>query len=73
MADYRTVKESILKSTTLYRVETKSNLLNLYEHNKVYSVERRFNDFKQLHESLSSNPNYQGFALPPLPVDNSYT
>lgn len=44
--DYRTVKESILKSTTLYRIETKSNLLNLYEYNKVYVVERRFNDFK---------------------------
>lgn len=58
VASYRTVKESFLKSTTLYRLETKSGLLNMYEKNKLYVVERRFNDFKQLHENLSNHPDY---------------
>ncbi len=43
---YKTVKESWTKSYTLYRIETRSTLKNLYEPDRVYQVERRFNDFK---------------------------
>ena len=42
------------------------------ERDKLYQVDRRFNDFKQLHENLSQNPDYKGHGLPPLPQDNSY-
>jgi hypothetical protein len=37
----------------------------------VPEVERRFNDFRLLHEKLSSDPECQGLAIPPLPEDDS--
>ena len=71
---FRTIKESWSKSYSLFKVETCSTLLNLYEPDRVYQVERRFNDFKQLHEQLQSNKEYEGFAIPLLPQEaSSYT
>ena len=49
----RTVRESMFKSVTLYQIETSSTLIGLYDRGKVYKVERRFNDFKKLHEQLT--------------------
>lgn len=66
---FRMVKESMFKSYTLFKIETRSNLMNLYDSDRVYIVERRFNDFKQLHEYLTSNPDYEGFGIPPLPQE----
>lgn len=43
--------------------------MNLYDPSQEYVVERRFNDFKQLHEVLTSNPDYKGRAIPSLPPD----
>jgi hypothetical protein len=58
VVDYRSVKESYIKSFTLFKIETKSQLDNLYDPNRVYVVERRFNDFKQLNDLIVSNPEY---------------
>lgn len=71
VTEYRTVKESWSKSYSLFKVETKSTLLNLYDPDRVYQVERRFNDFKQLHDQLSSNKDYEGFGIPLMPPDAS--
>lgn len=48
------VNESFFKSVTLYQLQTVSSLMHLYDKGKTYKVDRRFNDFKQLHEHLSS-------------------
>ncbi len=66
---FKTVKESWTKSYTLFRIETRSTLKNLYEPDRVYQVERRFNDFKQLHEQLTQTQDYQGYGIPPLPEE----
>lgn len=58
VVDYRSVKESYIKSFTLFKIETKSQLDNLYDPNRTYVVERRFNDFKQLNDLIVSNPEY---------------
>jgi len=69
----RTVRESMFKSVTLYQLETASTLIGFYDSGKVYKVERRFNDFKQLHEQLTLEQDYKGFAIPPLPLEDSYS
>jgi hypothetical protein len=43
---YHMVKKSMIESTTFYHIETRSNLEGLYDKDRVYKVERRFNDFK---------------------------
>lgn len=70
---YHNIKKTMLdKTTTFYHIEVKTELEGFQNNDKPLRVERRFNDFKQLHESLSINPDYKGYALPPLPQDNSY-
>ena len=49
----RKVNESMFKSVTLYQLETQSTLIGLYSQGRLYKVERRFNDFKKLHELLT--------------------
>ena len=46
---YEKVKEGWTGGYTVFRIETKSNLLN-YEPNHCYVVKRRFNDFKDLND-----------------------
>lgn len=72
---YQNVKKSYLEQTvTYFKIQTTSSLHEKfgYESTKTYEVDRRFNDFKKLHENLSINPDYQGKALPALPQDSSY-
>ena len=64
------VRESMFKSAvTYYTLETKSTLLGLYNKDKVYTVRRRFNDFKRLYSALRTVDEYKGFSIPPLPED----
>lgn len=61
-------------STTFFEIKTKNKINSLYDEHKEYVVERRFNDFKTLHELLTNNSDYKGRAIPSLPPDaNSYT
>ena len=64
------VRESMFKSAiTYYTLETKSTLLGLYNKDKLYTVRRRFNDFKRLYSALRTVDEYKGFSIPPLPED----
>ena len=65
-------RESMFKSSvTYYTIETRSTLLHLYNKDQVYTVKRRFNDFKCLYVALREVEQYKGFSIPPLPEEAS--
>ena len=69
-AEANKMDESMFKSAiTYYTLETKSTLLGLYNKDKLYTVRRRFNDFKRLYSALRTVDEYKGFSIPPLPED----
>jgi len=59
----------MFKTKTLYTIETTSTLLALYQSDRIYRVQRRFNDFKKLYATLKEVDDYKGFSIPPLPED----
>ena len=67
---YQTPKKNLMdQSVTFFTIETistKHSHLNISK-DKKYKVNRRFNDFKSLHENLSQNPDYIGHNIPALP------
>ena len=53
IVDIKQMKESMFKSPiTYYTIKSTSSLLSLYEKDKEYTVQRRFNDFKRLYSAL---------------------
>ena len=72
ISDVSHVRESMFKgSVTYYEIETRSSLASLYTKDKLYSVKRRFNDFKRLYSALRQVEQYKGFSIPPLPEEAS--
>jgi hypothetical protein len=59
VVSYRTVPGSMFaKATTFYRIKIKADIPQMYKRDTVFDVERRFNDFKLLHEKLSADIRY---------------
>ena len=50
--EVKNVNESYFKKVTYYTVKTKSTLQSLYQKDKEYKIDRRFNDFKRLYAAL---------------------
>ena len=70
IVEIKQIKESMFKQPiTYYTIKSTSTLLSLYEKDKEYVVQRRFNDFKRLYSALNQVDEYQGYSIPPLPED----
>lgn len=70
MVSFRTVPGSLIsKATTMYKIQSRKT--GNSEKAEVVDVERRFNDFRLLHEKLLNDFDCQGCAIPPLPMDDS--
>ena len=50
--EVKNVNESYFKKVTYYTIKTKSTLQSLYQKDKEYKIDRRFNDFKRLYAAL---------------------
>ena len=55
-----------------YKIETRAKGIPGLNQGSVYSVWRRFNDFKALNSCLSKEEKFKGLIIPPLP-ENTYT
>lgn len=67
--EVRIVSYQTIQNVVYYKIQTRASQHGLYDSEKVYSVERRFNDFKALHKHLSGNPAYAGYGIPKLPAE----
>ena len=52
-----------------FKIESRGRGVPNLENEKVYSVKRRFNEFKGFHQYLTSNSKFKGLIIPQLPPD----
>lgn len=64
ITQFREETENLIKKYVLFRIETST------ENGKQYHVDRRYNNFRTLHDYFENSVDYYGIIKPQLPSKN---